>query len=195
MRALRQLVGIVAAVVVVAGSPWTLGGTVAAEGVGQTTVQPATQGVPVARTLELAANALREGRAGEAESLLAQALATLRRERLALDRPTPEAQASVETMLGNAVRIGGDIPEPKKLRDVKPVYPEIALAARVSGIVVLETLVDADGHVANARILRSVALLDQAALDAVYQWKFTPTLQNGQATPVLMTVTVNFCGS
>jgi protein TonB len=192
MRAMRQLVGIVAAVVVFAGSPW---GTVAAENVGQTTVQPATQGVPVARTLELAANALREGRAGEAESLLAQALATLRRERLALDRPTPEAQASVETMLGNAVRIGGDIPEPKKLRDVKPVYPEIALAARVSGIVVLETLVDADGHVANARILRSVALLDQAALDAVYQWKFTPTLQNGQATPVLMTVTVNFSGS
>jgi protein TonB len=46
--------------------------------------------------------------------------------------------------------------------------------------------------VVNARVLRSVPLLDQAALDAVRQWVFTPTLLNGVPVPVIMTVTVNF---
>jgi len=91
-----------------------------------------------------------------------------------------------------AVRVGGDVKEPKKLADVKPVYPQIALAASVQGIVIMEVLIDEQGAVSGARVLRSVPLLDQAALDAVKQWKFTPTLLNGVAVPVLMTVTVNF---
>jgi protein TonB len=138
------------------------------------------------RTIELALEALRQGRMAEAEGLLAQAVATLRRERLATERATPAP------VLGQAVRVGGDIAEPKKLRDVKPVYPAIAQAANVSGVVILEAVIDEQGNVANARVLRSIALLDQAALDAVYQWKFVPTLLNGVPTPVIMTVTVNF---
>jgi TonB family protein len=90
------------------------------------------------------------------------------------------------------LRIGGAIKEPTKIKDVKPVYPPIAQAARVSGIVILEINVDQDGKVVDARVIRPVALLDQAAIDAVLQWEYMPTLLNGQPVPVLMTVTVVF---
>ena len=66
-----------------------------------------------------------------------------------------------------------------KVKDVKPVYPPIAQSARVQGVVIVEAIIDADGKVADARVLRSIPLLDQAALDAVQQWEFTPTLLNG----------------
>jgi protein TonB len=90
------------------------------------------------------------------------------------------------------VRVGGDIKEPKKLKDVKPVYPPVAMAAKVEGIVIIEATIGKDGSVTNAKILRSQPLLDQAALDAVNQWKFTPTTLNGTPVEVIMTVTVNF---
>jgi protein TonB len=91
-----------------------------------------------------------------------------------------------------ALRVGGNIRTPTKIHDVRPVYPAEAQAARVSGLVIVEARIGADGAVEDARILRSIPLLDQAALDAVMQWRFTPTLLNGQAVPVIMTVTVNF---
>jgi TonB family protein len=90
------------------------------------------------------------------------------------------------------VRIGGDIRQPTKIQDRKPVYPAIAQSARVQGVVIIEALIDESGSVANARILRSIPLLDQAALGAVSQWRFTPTEANGRPSGVLMTVTVNF---
>jgi protein TonB len=90
------------------------------------------------------------------------------------------------------VRVGGDIKEPKKIKDVRPVYPQIAQTAKVQGVVIIEATIGKDGSVKDAKILRSVALLDQAALDAVKQWKFSPTLLNGVPVEVLMTVTVNF---
>jgi TonB family protein len=93
-----------------------------------------------------------------------------------------------------AIRVGGSIREPKKIRDVKPAYPEMAMAAGVQGIVILEALIEQDGSVGDVRVLRSIALLDQAAVEAVRQWRFTPTLLNGQPVEVLMTVTVNFSG-
>ena len=90
------------------------------------------------------------------------------------------------------VRVGGPIPPPQKTKDVKPIYPADAQKARVSGVVVVELTLGEDGKVRNATILRSVPMLDQAALDCVRQWQFTPTVVSGKAVPVLMTVTVNF---
>jgi len=84
------------------------------------------------------------------------------------------------------------MPPPTKVKDVPPVYPPIAQSARVQGVVIIETVIGADGRVQGARILRSVPLLDQAALDAVKQWEFTPTLLNGAPVPVIMTTTVQF---
>jgi len=70
--------------------------------------------------------------------------------------------------------------------------PAIAQSARVSGIVIIEATIGKDGSVTEAHVIRSIALLDQAALDAVKQWKYTPTTLNGVPVPVIMTVTVNF---
>ncbi len=90
------------------------------------------------------------------------------------------------------IRIGGDVKQPMKIRDVRPVYPDDALAAKVAGVVILETIIDTDGGVADVRVVRSIPMLDDAALNAVRQWKFTPTRLNDEPTAVLMTVTVNF---
>ena len=91
-----------------------------------------------------------------------------------------------------AVRVGGQIKEPKKLKDVKPVYPDIAKQARVQGVVILECTISPQGKVTNVTVLRGIPLLDAAAIEAVKQWVYTPTLLNGVPVPVIMTVTVNF---
>jgi TonB family protein len=90
------------------------------------------------------------------------------------------------------VRVGSGIRTPLKTRDVRPVYPEVARLAGVTGVVIIEAVIDETGGVMTARVLRSIPLLDQAALDAVKQWRFEPTAINGQAVPIVMTVTVNF---
>jgi protein TonB len=78
------------------------------------------------------------------------------------------------------------------VRNVNPIYPQEAQAAGVSGVVILEARIDADGSVSRTRILKSIPMLDDAAAAAVLQWEFTPTLLNGVPSPVVMTVTVNF---
>lgn len=102
--------------------------------------------------------------------------------------PTP----AVNSLQQEGVRVGGQIAEPKKIKHVAPVYPDIAMSARVQGVVIVEAVIGTDGRVVQAKVIRPVALLDQAALDAVYQWEFTPTLLNGAPVPVIMTLTVNF---
>jgi periplasmic protein TonB len=90
------------------------------------------------------------------------------------------------------VRISSGIKPPVRIKDVSPVYPEIARNARVQGIVILEAIIGVDGRVQRARVLRSVPLLDQAAVNAVQSWEYTPTLLDGRPVPIIMTVTVNF---
>ena len=75
---------------------------------------------------------------------------------------------------------------------VAPAYPPLARTARVEGTVILEAVLDTEGRVREARVLRSVPLLDAAALEAVQQWTFTPTRLNGDPVPVVLTVTVVF---
>jgi protein TonB len=90
------------------------------------------------------------------------------------------------------VRIGGGLKPPTRIKDVPPVYPEIARRARVQGVVVLEAIIGVDGKVQQALVLRSVPLLDDAALNAVQSWEYTPTLLAGRPIPIIMTVTVQF---
>jgi protein TonB len=90
------------------------------------------------------------------------------------------------------VRVGGSISRPERIHYVAPEYPSVARAARREGTVILEAVLDADGTVREARVLRSVTLLDEAALSAVQQWRFTPTRLNGEPVPVVLTVTVVF---
>jgi protein TonB len=91
-----------------------------------------------------------------------------------------------------AVRVGGQIKEPKKLKNVSPAYPDIAKQARVQGVVILECTISPQGKVTDVKVLRGIPLLDAAAIEAVKQWVYSPTLLNGVPVPVIMTVTVNF---
>ncbi len=69
---------------------------------------------------------------------------------------------------------------------------EEAKKALIQGIVILEAIIDPRGDVTNVRVLRSIPALDPAAIDAVRQWRYEPTLLNGVPGPIIMTVTVNF---
>jgi TonB family protein len=117
-------------------------------------------------------------------------------------KPTPPSRTGrssvrpdrspVRDNASGAVRVGGRIAPPQKTKDVRPVYPEIARAARVQGVVIMEVTVGVDGKVTDAKVLRSIPLLDAAALDAVKRWEFAPTLLKGVPVPIIMTVTVQF---
>jgi protein TonB len=90
------------------------------------------------------------------------------------------------------VRIGGQIKAPALLHRVEPVYPDIAVLAKVTGVVVLEATVGVDGHVVSERVLQSRGPLDKAAMDAVKQWQYSPLVLNGLPTSFVLTVTLNF---
>jgi protein TonB len=90
------------------------------------------------------------------------------------------------------VRIGGAIQAPALIKRVEPVYPDLALMAKVGGVVILEAMVGDDGRVTSVKVLRSVKFLDQAAVDAVAQWQYSPLVLNGVPTPFVLTVTLSF---
>ena len=75
---------------------------------------------------------------------------------------------------------------------VPPVYPTVALSAWVSGEVVLEATIGTDGRLGDLRVLRSIPLLDQAAIDAVRQWRFVPPMVSGSSAPVRVPISVSF---
>ena len=90
------------------------------------------------------------------------------------------------------LRVGGNIGPPTKIRNVAPIYPPEAREAGVEGVVILELIVGQTGDVSEVTVLRSVPMLDAAAVDAVKQWQYVPTLLNGEPVDLLMTVTMNF---
>lgn len=93
-----------------------------------------------------------------------------------------------------AIRVGGNVRAPMKVKDVRPVYPASMREAGLSGMVPLEAVIGSDGAVSVVRVLSAQVHPDLAiaAADAVRQWRFTPTLLNGQPVEVVMTVTVQF---
>jgi TonB family protein len=93
---------------------------------------------------------------------------------------------------GAPIRVGGAIRQPAQIKTVEPVYPPVAVSARVQGVVIVEATIGVDGKVTNATIAKSIPLLDAAALDAVRQYEYAPTLLNGVAVRVIMMVTVLF---
>jgi len=83
--------------------------------------------------------------------------------------------------------------EPSRLtRMVSPIYPEIAIRARVSGTVTLEAVIDEEGNITALKVISGHLLLRKAAADAVRQWKYIPTIQNGEPVPVVTTIEVTF---
>jgi TonB family protein len=95
---------------------------------------------------------------------------------------------------GAPIRVGGTIPPPQKVKHVEPVYPDVARKARAQGTVIIEVIIGPGGKVTSTKIMRSIPLLDAAAVAAVQQWEFVPTLLNGVPVPVIMLVPVIFSG-
>jgi TonB family protein len=137
-----------------------------------------------ARELAVAAKAAADKAATEATSARERAEAEEARR--------AKAATARREKLAKAIRVGGQIRPPIKMKDVAPVYPAIAQSARVQGDVVIEATIDEEGKVADTKVVKSVPLLDQAALDAVKQWEYRPSLLNGVPTPVVTTITVKF---
>lgn len=90
------------------------------------------------------------------------------------------------------IRITGGITPPVRTMYVAPVYPDIARAAGISAIVILECTIDPSGRVTDVRVLSGHPLLNESAMNAVRQWRYTPTRLSGVPVAVLMTVTVRF---
>ena len=90
------------------------------------------------------------------------------------------------------VRIGGKIAPPRIIHRVEPVYPALATAARIGAIVVLEAEVDTRGYVKSVRVLSGHPLFDEAASEAVKQWRYQPLLLNGEPTGFILSVVVTF---
>ena len=135
---------------------------------------------------ELAAAAKAAG-----DKAAADAIAAKEKADAAAAKEQAEAEARAKAKAA-AVRVGGKIEAPIKMNDVQPIYPAIARSAHVAGAVTIEATIGTDGKVIDAKVVRSIPLLDQAALDAVRQWEYRPTFLNGVPVPVLVTVTVNF---
>lgn len=98
--------------------------------------------------------------------------------------PAPETKAPV--------RLPPDVRRPRKLRDVPPVYPPLAISIRLQGEVELDCVIDTTGRVQEVRPLSGHELLVPAAVEAVRQWVYTPTLLDGVPVPVILNVKVRF---
>jgi protein TonB len=107
------------------------------------------------------------------------------KEPLKLPRPEPPQRRAL-------IPVGGQIQESKLVFKVNPVYPEIARRTHVSGSVVLEAVIDEEGNVSTLKVLSGHPFLAEAAVQAVKQWKYSPTVLNGEPVPVLAMVTVVF---
>lgn len=103
------------------------------------------------------------------------------------EAPPPPPPAPVKPK-----RVGGELSAPALIRRVEPDYPGVAVSAKVSGTVILEATVNEAGVVTDVSTLRSILLLDQAAITAVKQWRYEPLMLNGQPVPFILLVTVTF---
>jgi protein TonB len=80
----------------------------------------------------------------------------------------------------------------KLIHQVRPAYPQLARAARISGEVRLRAIIARDGSIQNLAVVSGPAMLNQAALDAVHQWRYKPTILGGEPVEIETTITVNF---
>lgn len=160
---------------------------------------PAQQSSPDAAIAKLRAAVKANPSDAAAKDALIQALEAMRvsllqqAEQLRAEMSTLRSAGAQAACGGRApIRVGGDIKPPHRTHDVNPAYPPEALAARVAGTVVAEIAIGCAGEVASVAVLKGVPMLNDAAVSAIKQWRYTPTLLNGDPVPVIMTVTVSF---
>jgi len=106
--------------------------------------------------------------------------------------PQPPPPPAPPPVARAPVRIGGELKAPALVERVEPEYPPLAVRAQVQGVIILEAVVDQHGRVEEVRVLRSIPLLDKAAITAVRQWRYSPLLLNGTPERFVLTVTISF---
>jgi TonB family protein len=103
------------------------------------------------------------------------------------------ALAQKEAPAGPPYRVGGEVTRPEKVSGDPPQYTEIARRARISGVVIIEAVIDEQGNVTSPRVLKGLPMgLDRQAVEAIETWKFKPATLHGRAVPVYYILTVNF---
>jgi TonB family protein len=106
---------------------------------------------------------------------------------------TAGAALAQEAPAGPPYRVGGEVTRPEKVSGGPPQYTELARRARVTGVVIVEAIVDEQGNVTNMRVLKGLPMgLDRQAVEAVQTWKFKPATLSGKPVPVYYTLVVNF---
>ena len=103
------------------------------------------------------------------------------------------AAVSLAQEPGPPYRVGGEVTRPEKVSGANATYTEMARRARVMGVVILEVVIDEQGGVTEAKVLKGLPMgLDQQAVEAVKTWKFKPATRDGRPVPVYYVVTMNF---
>jgi periplasmic protein TonB len=131
----------------------------------------------------------RTGRGTDIRSIFSEAL---KKPEETILPPPPPPKVEPETRADEPIRISSGVQQAKLIRQVVPSYPPWALAAHVQGVVVLEAIISKEGTIDSLRVVSGHPLLTSAAIDAVKQWIYRPTLLNGDPMVVLTTITVNF---
>ena len=106
--------------------------------------------------------------------------------------PPPPPPPPPPIIKADRIRQGGNVQAANLIEQVNPIYPPLARQARIQGVVVMEAVISKEGSIESLRVVTGHPLLNQAALDAVKQWKYRPTLLNGEPVEVITTVTVTF---
>jgi protein TonB len=104
--------------------------------------------------------------------------------------PPPPPPPKVETP--KRINVGGSVQAAMAISRPQPVYPQLARQARISGTVRLEAVIDETGKITDLKVVSGHPLLVQAALDAVKQWRYRPTVLNNTPVQVATTIDVNF---
>jgi protein TonB len=106
--------------------------------------------------------------------------------------PPPVKTADAAPAAPKLLRVGGQVEAARVISDPPPIYPVLAKDARVGGIVSLDAIIGADGHIENLKVISGPPLLISAAMDAVKQWIYHPTILNGQPIKVETQIMVTF---
>ncbi|HEY1338133.1 MAG TPA: energy transducer TonB, partial [Bryobacteraceae bacterium] len=106
--------------------------------------------------------------------------------------PPPPPKKEEKAATPQRIRVGGNVQQARLIRQPKPVYPPLAKQARISGVVHLEAIIAKDGTVQQLKVIQGHPLLVPAALEAVKQWVYQPTLLNGEPVEVVTQIDVNF---
>lgn len=106
--------------------------------------------------------------------------------------PAPAPPRAIPVAHKGPYRVGGKVQAPRLIRQVQPEYPPLAKQARIQGDVVIDSVIDTQGRVTEMKVVSGSPLLVQSAIQALGQWRYQPTLLNGQPVAVDMLVTLHF---